>query len=547
MAGSDLKASVSTAGSHTQGKIEKLETKLSILEKSISKINKENEVLSQALKSSKRAGTVLGLEKEMERQDIVIEILRERIALDKGDKFVEMKQATDMTERGFTKLSAIDRELINQLDKGPKRIRPPTREELYIQLRSVFSEYKDIETKYFKLFPGRNSENYRSKGVQTEGDILAIETQVDMQGMDSNLSKADAAARIKIEKLKQNLEIQTDAIAKLKTLIQSRASDTKKMRSLQEDYENLLSEVAEKKSAKERYRAQNEDLSRKIDNIAKANTLGIDALREQEKLLLSRIAMVKGENNKIEDGVKGILSQLGNLASADGIESLLEKLSVAKKVSREQEETINKLKGIQQEKETEKIKVESLTTNVEKEVHAIRDSLSNEVQNAVLGVAEQKELEMDVDWEINSLKKRIRSERLKEVQELAQLEEMEAQLKQLLDKNSALAIAAKYLGGTGTAFQGIENEQQQKLKDEFRLEYEGRLNKRILIHTELSKKVQQAQDYLYLLEDSPAVDLAELGSVNSKIESIRTFKVYQPDERPVFQAQRGTRPKSVNK
>lgn len=114
---------------------------------------------------------------------------------------------------------------------------------------------------------------------------------------------------------------------------------------------------------------------------------------------------------------------------------------------------------------------------------------------------------------------------------MAQLEDMEQQLKQLQDKNSALVIAAKYLGATGGSYFGIDTENQEHLKAQFRIEFESKLNQKILINTQLSKKVQEAEDYLYLLSDVPVADVADNVSLNSKIESIRTFNVFQPEER----------------
>ena len=61
----------------------------------------------------KRASIILGLENEMEAQDVVIEVLRE---LMKNEEFIDSK-------------------LTGHLDEGPKRIRPPTREELYIDIK----------------------------------------------------------------------------------------------------------------------------------------------------------------------------------------------------------------------------------------------------------------------------------------------------------------------------------------------------------------------------------------------------------------------------
>jgi hypothetical protein len=47
----------------------------------------------------------------------------------------------------------IDKELGVELDKGPKRIRPPTREELRIELRRHLKEMETLKDEYFLLNP----------------------------------------------------------------------------------------------------------------------------------------------------------------------------------------------------------------------------------------------------------------------------------------------------------------------------------------------------------------------------------------------------------
>ena len=87
--------------------IHKLETKLKSLKTLEKKLNDEHKTLSQKNKGDKRTRVILGCYECMQKQDMIIETFLELIGQNPN----------------------LEAELKEKLDKGPKRIRVPTREE----------------------------------------------------------------------------------------------------------------------------------------------------------------------------------------------------------------------------------------------------------------------------------------------------------------------------------------------------------------------------------------------------------------------------------
>ena len=123
-------------------------------------MKEDNIKLLEQTKQHKRASTILNLQVEMEGQDLVIELLRELIRKDfsKEDKFV-------------------DKLIIAKMSEGPKRVRPPSREELLIQLRQVNKLHAEAQAEYFRLNPEKRVDFQREKMTQVDMSGLQPENQ----------------------------------------------------------------------------------------------------------------------------------------------------------------------------------------------------------------------------------------------------------------------------------------------------------------------------------------------------------------------------------
>jgi hypothetical protein len=87
----------------------------------------------------------------MEGQDFVIELLRELIRNSKGTQNI-----------------VLDKLIKNKMDEGPKRVRPPSREELMIELRLLNKKLAETEAEHLRLNPSKLQEIQRHKDVQVD-------------------------------------------------------------------------------------------------------------------------------------------------------------------------------------------------------------------------------------------------------------------------------------------------------------------------------------------------------------------------------------------
>ena len=106
--------------------IQKLDSKLRALKALEKKLTEEHKLLTSKNKGDKRTRVILGCYECMEKQDMIIETFRELIGSRPG----------------------LEAELKEKLDKGPKRMRVPTREEIRFELEKLQAEYKEIDTKF---------------------------------------------------------------------------------------------------------------------------------------------------------------------------------------------------------------------------------------------------------------------------------------------------------------------------------------------------------------------------------------------------------------
>ena len=81
----------------------------------------------------------------------MIELLRELIRDKKGTQNI-----------------LIDKTIKDKMDEGPKRIRPPSREELLIELRLLGRKFAETEAEYLRLNPAKLQDIQRHKDIQVD-------------------------------------------------------------------------------------------------------------------------------------------------------------------------------------------------------------------------------------------------------------------------------------------------------------------------------------------------------------------------------------------
>ena len=219
--------------------------KFDTLVKAVKRMKKDNERLLQETKEHKRASTILGLHEEMEGQDYVIELLRELLRNENHLETVE-----------------IDQLIREKMSEGPRRVRPPSREELLIQLRLLQKKLASTKAEYYRLNPEKRKNFLKHKDIQVDMSQHQPEdaqtdfadesgflsdfnlSQVDSSvgfGMNEMQRQADQKYRMeqKMDKLKFMIDQENQKIRALESLVQNKASSVNKILNIDGDIDLL--------------------------------------------------------------------------------------------------------------------------------------------------------------------------------------------------------------------------------------------------------------------------------------------------------------------
>ena len=217
-------------------------------------MKQDNEQLLKDTKEHKRASTILGLHEEMEGQDFVIELLRELLRNDRSMETVE-----------------IDSLIKQKMSEGPRRVRPPSREELLIQLRLLSKKMAETRAEYYRLNPEKRKNFLKHKDIQVDMSDLQKDAKLDPNIDESaflegfNLSQmeqdeddelvphtgrmGDESYRMhqKVEKIKFMIDQENQKIRALETLVQNKANSVNKILNIDGDIDLLRKNLEREK------------------------------------------------------------------------------------------------------------------------------------------------------------------------------------------------------------------------------------------------------------------------------------------------------------
>lgn len=236
----------------------------------------ENERLLQETKEQKRASTILGLHTEMEGQDFVIELLRELLRNDESSPMETVE---------------IDLLIKKKMEEGPKRVRPPSREELLIQLRLLERKLASTKAEYYRLNPEKRQNFLKHKDIQVDMSG-AFQGDVDESGFlsDFNLSSVtdfgigdgrtnrnneqsaqdrqnDQKYQMeqKIDKLKFMINQENQKIHALETLVQNKASSVNKILNIDGDIDLLRANLEKEKLVVGQLEEKNQEVRKRVE------------------------------------------------------------------------------------------------------------------------------------------------------------------------------------------------------------------------------------------------------------------------------------------
>lgn len=483
-----------------QHKVQELRAKVDTLKKGVNKLEFENSKLITECSKVKRSKTILGLQNEMQRQDMVIELLRSHL----------------------TNESLFDSTLTSELDKGPKRVRPPTREELYIELGKHKHVMRDLEDEWIKLVPRADPFKYQEKEVQTEDDwIENSQASIGLGQLDSERLKKEAYTNKRLTELRRVLNLQKSTLEKIKHLIENKGLNSQKIASIKEDYEDLKIDIEMKNEKLEDIRNQNAETQSRLQSLKTTKHQTLAALMSQITAAQQKLESLNSENASFQDEKTTIFKKIREIAEDDSAAKISTQIAETREKCKNTDSKTQDIKNILQGKLEETDAIEKMIEKLKKQVQNVHDSVKHDKERIEQEFEVQQTEENDLEWGIRDLKKKVGEARLREVQLLETIEALELELAVKQAKSASLNL----LSTKGTSY--LQEEDQIET---FRLNYETKLNEKILENTALKRKVQEAEDLLFLLKKEP--DAENVSKVDSKIESMKTFEVLQPEERP---------------
>ena len=500
------------SGLNNQSGVIKLHEKMKTLKSAIEKLTKDNNKLLSEAKDLKRAGIVLGLEEEMKRQDSIIELLRE------------------MSAESQDKLDVL---IISKMDGNIKRVRPPTREELYMQLSGLNKTIDKLNAEYLKLNPAKDPQRFVQKGFQTEEGWLEHESSTHLTEIEMKANEKEKTAKKKLIDLERDMNQKQDLIVKLKDLIGSKGTNGQKLADLKEDLTDLKIDLEDRKKHLAQFDDKNKEVTERIRLLGVAKGETAQALEKQRNVLQSKLNEILKENQAMKDEIQ---KHLDEMSTVEGDSAMF----AATKQIQEHKEALKKGDDRIQQVQDEKTKVGDDIKKLEKMVDSHKqlvENIKNEMQGKVKEAHGEREEQLlaedDLDWEIEQLKERMKEERAKEIAQLETIEFLENSLAAKTAKSASLHLLAN---------RSPDYLREEEMKEHFRQANEPSLNKKMLQNIALKQKVRELEDLIFVLKDEPlpASRAAKDGtsqpmqvhddSVDSKIESIQTFSVLQPDE-----------------
>lgn len=481
---------------NVEDKVQSYRERVVALQKSIKKLEFDNEALVKKSKENKRARTIINLYKEMESQDMIIETLRELIGDKKADDLIPGK-----------------------MDEGPKRVRPPTREELYMVLRESEDQFNALEKEYFKLLPNKNLENIRNKACQTE-DLLDGEESVDISILKEG--QADKSLNKKINEIKRSLKLQQDCVRNIKELIDSKGANGQKVFNLKDDLVDLKNEIATMDNTLDSLDKRNAELKTKIDLIKDTKNSTNENLQEQLKDLEVKHALMGSENKKFEEEGKNLDGQINGLMADANSKEIADKLIWVKDEIRDRDRNIDELRILKNAEEKKVEDLENYNAKLEIELSGIESAFEGKiVQQTKDNNTQVREVKRVIE-QIEKLKKLVKEARVNEVSLLEEVEALTEDVARKEEKASALVLLNKYKKGSNL-------ESEDDTLNKVRLEFDSRISHELLEHTRLKRQIREARDLLFMLRKNdvemnqlpPRKDEQE--DVNSMIESFDTF------------------------
>lgn len=479
-----------------QEKIEAMKNKLQALKKGAQRLEKTNEQLLKDNKQQKRAGMILGLQNEMEKQDMVIEVLREQLA----------------NEMLFNS------QLEAKLDEGPRRVRPPTREELYIQLDLVENRYKELERKYLDLVPARDPEKYRNKEVQTEEEWLDISvSEVSLGEIQNRRSAAEEKAHAQLKELQRTLKIQVNAIKQMKDLIASKGSSFNKLANIKDDYEDMLMDIEAKEAQLEKLRLQNIETQQRVDSVNDATNSTSETLKAQIVALEEKLNAISAANSDFESTKKGFEGEINDINNDNTFQILCEQIGSFKNQLKDVEGRLQIQADQQAQFDEEKVTFEENANILKDKIADIKADRQVEIDAANNEYGDTVQNAEELEYMVNEKKDLVKKARAKEVSLLEEVESLEKELRHKEIKSNCLNLMNDNPG---------DFMDREKMIRKFREEYEWRLNEKLKENALLKAQVRDSEDLLHLMKALPGE--GNDYSVNSGLESIDTFEVYQP-------------------
>lgn len=445
---------------------------------------------------------------------------------------VQQQYDEELKQKKLKRFNDINSKMVIGLEKGPKRVRPPTREELRLELSEVEKQLDFCENKFMEYNPKIISDKYRNKQCETDpinydskdldllkgiedsflGESLKIDELDDLIRQEEEeealkgpqvSKKSEVPLEQKISNLRNELKIEDMKLKNLEALIKNKNNIIVRAQSKQGDLDDLRSEIDEKKPIYENILLSNQEVQNKIDEFQSLHQHKMQEMQQNFDILNEKLSKIENENKRFNKSKNDVDNQISQEDSnrLQYRETLLE---IYKKKAR-YEELVSLIKKAEKDValEEELFEKEVETKEViEEQMKEIKSELESEQQ----GLLEDREMEAmsleEIGEAIEETISLIKETRVREVKTLEECDGLEANVDTFKKRSGALLL----LGKIGSL--GFDDEQVETLK-ECQRESETQLTATLKKNLALKQEMEMVSDMLFLIKENQSVSYNE--------------------------------------
>ncbi|KRX00752.1 Major facilitator superfamily domain, general substrate transporter [Pseudocohnilembus persalinus] len=519
---------------------------------SITLLKKENRALERKQMGGQQSKLIERLNKDIAEQETVISILR--------------KEILELAANKDSIMDIVDDKIIQEFNKGPAKIKAPSREEMNIELKKLRAKIggkKNLQNNSQAINSQNQSQVSMNQSQSTMKESL-MEQSIISQSADSTenlLSRIQELVQ-ENEELKLNLQASLENKQQYEEFLEQKSKEINELKSVRVDYQQLLkkyeayqSEVNKQSEQRNDNYIMNQDKELRVEELEITNKQLQQKLRFQEETMLmerehnqAKIEELEKKKKMLDNNNIALKNQLDQTAlKNNNLSNELAKLknqykelndnfqknenqykSELERIKDSKEHLENKLADRQQEYEVTYQEITKLKQKLEQTQQELSEAKSKNKQLESFGdmqliTGEQNINTMNVDNK--EMRNKVKQLTKKEIELQDQIEALKQELQFREQREKVLNyVNNKKLGSV----------QEQQLKAQYQKEikqrYESKITKLVLQVKELEQHNNQLQEIHKLIQPQDDIVASDFSSDINLSVSLAALEQVQPEQ-----------------